>query len=130
MQNHYKTMPQEIFISFSQSLDRFSEILQEEKTIANRDSAIKRFELTFELAWKALKTHLAERGIVCRSPRDCLQEAFKLGLIPDNPLWFKMIDDCNESVHTYNENLAEAMYKRLPGYLDLFKELKGLFEES
>jgi len=33
----------EIFASFTQSLARLDEILQDEKTIKNRDSAIKRF---------------------------------------------------------------------------------------
>lgn len=120
-------MTSEIFKSFAQSLDRFSEILRKRKTVANRDSAIKRFELTFELSWKALKEYLAYKGIVCRSPRDCLQEAFKVGLISDNPLWLQMIDDRNEAVHTYNERFAEKIYGRLPGYLDLFKELKDVF---
>jgi hypothetical protein len=46
---------EEIFLSFTQSIERFQEILREPKTVANRDSAIKRFELTFELAWKSAK---------------------------------------------------------------------------
>lgn len=48
-------MTGKIFESFSQSISRLDEILKEPKTVANRDSAIKRFELTFELAWKSLK---------------------------------------------------------------------------
>jgi nucleotidyltransferase substrate binding protein (TIGR01987 family) len=70
------------------------------KTVANRDSAIKRFELTFELAWKSAKAYAAGQGIVCRSPRDSFSEAFRLGLISDNPLWLKMIEDRNLSVRT------------------------------
>jgi hypothetical protein len=46
-------MTNAIFQSLSLSIERLSEILRVPKTIANRDSAIKRFELTFELAWKA-----------------------------------------------------------------------------
>jgi hypothetical protein len=40
----------EIYHSFAHSIELFSEILRAPKTVANRDSAIKRFELTFELA--------------------------------------------------------------------------------
>jgi nucleotidyltransferase substrate binding protein (TIGR01987 family) len=116
-------MTSAIFGSFSQSVDRLAEILQEPKTVANRDSAIKRFELTFELAWKSAKTYLANKGLVCRSPRDCLAEAFRLGLIADDPLWLKMIDDRNLSVHTYNEKLADEIYGRLKEYLLLFGKL-------
>lgn len=111
------------FQSFTQSLDRFSDILKAEKNVANRDSAIKRFELTFELAWKTLKMHVGAQGIVCRSPRECLKEAFTLGIVRDNPLWVQMIQDRNASVHTYNEKLAEEIYGRLPDYQTLFLKL-------
>ena len=82
-----------------------------------------RFELTFELAWKSAKLYAGNQGIVCRSPRDCFAEAFRLGLVSANPLWLKMIKGRNLSVHTYNEKLAEDIYGRLIEYLRLFREL-------
>lgn len=118
-------MTDTIYGSFAQSVGRLAEILNEPKTVANRDSAIKRFELTFELGWKSAKTYLGNKGLVCRSPRDCFAEAFRLGLVADDPLWLKMIEDRNLSVHTYNEKLADDIYGRLPNYLRLFEELKA-----
>ena len=118
-----------IYNSFAQSLGRLAEILEAPKTIANRDSAIKRFELTFELAWKSAKVHAADQGIVCRSPRESLAEAFRLGLIPDDPQWLKMIEDRNLSVHTYNEKLADDIYGRLKDYLRLFSELNNSLQK-
>ena len=93
--------------SFEESLARFREILEEPETIANRDSAIKRFELTVELAWKALQKFLAREGIVAKSPRQSFREAFKQGLLPDNEGWLGMIEDRNQTVHAYNEKTAE-----------------------
>lgn len=93
------------------------------KNVVNRDSAIKRFELTFELAWKAIKAYSAVKGVLCRLPRDCFQEAFKTGIVMDNPLWLKMIEDRNLTIHTYNEQLAEDIYGRLKDYLPLFQTL-------
>jgi len=118
-------MTKEVLNSFSESIERLSEILDVPKTVASRDSAIKRFELTFELAWKTAKEHLKDRGILCRSPKDCLMQAFGLGLIKDNPLWLKMLEDRNLSVHTYNEKLADDIYGRLKDYLALFAELRN-----
>ena len=115
--------------SFNQSVERLSEILTAPATVANRDSAIKRFELTFELAWKCLKEFLGGKGIVCRSPRDCFEQGFSLGLIGDNPLWLKMLEDRNLSVHTYNEKLAEDIYSRLKDYLRLFTELRASLQK-
>ena len=120
MQNSYSG---EKLISLGQSVGRMSEILTAPATVANRDSAIKRFELTFELAWKCLKEFLGGKGIVCRSPRDCFEQGFSLGLIGDDPMWLKMLEDRNLSVHTYNEKLAEDIYGRLKSYLNLFTEL-------
>jgi len=51
-------------------------------------------------------------------------EVFRLGLISDNPLWLKMIEDRNLAVHTYNEKLADDVYGRLRDYLLVFTELK------
>ncbi|HEV2426568.1 MAG TPA: HI0074 family nucleotidyltransferase substrate-binding subunit [Terriglobia bacterium] len=118
-------MTEAVFNSFSQSIERLAEVLDQPRTVITRDSAIKRFELTYELAWKSAKVYLVKQGIVCQSPRDCFMEVFRLGLISDNPLWLKMIEDRNLSVHTYNEKLAEDLYARLRGYLLVFTELKS-----
>ena len=114
----------EIFASFEKSLQRFEEILKKEKTIANRDSAIKRFEFTVELGWKCLQKFLREQEIICRSPKECLKEAFKFGLIKDDPRWLEMMEDRNLTVHTYNEITAEEVYNRLTNYIEVFELLK------
>ena len=116
-------MTDAILGSFSKSITRLAEVLKEPKTVVTRDSAIKRFELTFELAWKSVKKRLEGTSVACQSPRDCFAEAFRLGLGSDNPLWLKMIDDRNLSVHTYNEKLADEIYGRLKDYLLLFARL-------
>ena len=114
----------EIFTSFEKSLQRLKEILKEEETVANRDSAIKRFEFTVELVWKCVQKFLREQEIICRSPKECLKEAFKFGLIKDDPRWLEMMEDRNLTVHTYNEITAEEVYERLPNYLEIFELLK------
>lgn len=114
----------DIFESFEKSLVRFQEILAEEENVINRDSAIQRFEFTVELAWKTLQKTLREEKIICRSPKECLQEAFKLGLIDDNEKWLDMIDDRNLTAHTYDETMAEKIYSHLPAYLTLLDGLR------
>ena len=114
----------EILASFEKSLQRLEEILKEKETIANRDSAIKRFEFTVELAWKCVQKFLREQEIVCCSPKECLKEAFKFGLIKDDPRWIEMLEDRNLTVHAYNEATAEEVYERLSDYLEVFNSLK------
>lgn len=114
----------EIFTSFEKSLDKFENILQKEKTMENRDSAIKRFEFTIELAWKTIQKFMREQEIICRSPKGCIKEAFKFGLIKDDPRWIEAFEDRNLTVHAYSEEVAEEIYNRLPVYLEIFKSLK------
>lgn len=119
----------EIFASFEKSLQRLREILEEEKTVANRDSAIKRFEFTVELAWKCIQKFLREQEIICRSPKECLKEAFKFGLIEDDPRWLEIMEDRNLTAHTYNEITAEEVYNRLPNYIEVFELLKEKLDQ-
>lgn len=114
---------QEIFTSFKQSLDRLAEILQEPETIVNRDASIQRFEFTVELAWKTMQKFLREQKIICRSPKECLKETFKFGLIDDDEIWLKMIEDRNMTVHTYDEMTAREVCHRLPDYVPALQKL-------
>ena len=110
---------------YEKCLKKFEEVLNIPENEFIRDSAIKRFELCFELGWKTLKDYLNEEGIFCRSPKNCLKEAFSIGLIDDEDEWLLILEDRNLSVHTYNEELAEDIYKRLSKH---FKAMKTLLE--
>lgn len=113
--------------AFAQALQRFREVLAEPETTVVRDAAIKRVEFTFELAWKATQRFLRAQGILCRSPKECLQEAFAFGLLQDNPLWIRMLEDRNLTVHTYDERTAQKIYNNLKDYLPLYEQLhRGL----
>ena len=119
----------EIFESFEKSLKRFEEIIKKEKTIENRDAAIQRFEFTIELAWKCVQKFLRDQEIICRSPKECLKEAFKFGLIEDDPRWLSAFEDRNLTVHTYDEESIEEVCGRLPNYLTIFNTLKEKLNE-
>lgn len=117
--------------AFEQALRRLQEVLGEPESALIRDAAIKRFEFTFELGWKAVQRLLREQGVLCHSPKGCLREAFTCGLVRDSPLWIRMIEDRNLTVHTYNERTAIMIYRNLKEYEPLFEELlQGLVRAS
>lgn len=70
-----------------------------------RDSVIKRFEFTFELAWKAMRDWLRvwEQDIQPSSPRQVLEAGVARGLIVDANNWSAMLFYRNRTVHIYNE---------------------------
>jgi nucleotidyltransferase substrate binding protein (TIGR01987 family) len=118
------TKYESILQQFRQTLKRFDEVLRQPKTEFIRDSAIKRFEIVFDLGWKTLKAFLEARGTKCVSPASCFREAYRAGLIEYDEVWMKMLKDRNDAVHTYNEGLAERIYADLPRALDAFKKLE------
>lgn len=104
--------------------DRFDEVLKLEKTIFMRDSAIQRFEFTCELAWKTMKAYLQEKGAKdIFFPKDVIKSAYQARIINNDLSWLDMIDTRNETSHMYKESMAEDVYKKLPDYLPLIKDL-------
>ncbi len=101
---------------FRKALDRFEEAV----SLANenkgdklypflRDSAIQRFEFTFEIFWKLVNTAMKElEGVECNSPKSCMRELFKNRYITEEELkrLLQMVDDRNLTVHTYHERLV------------------------
>ena len=118
-----------IFQDFGKAISRLKEVLKLPKNDVNRDSAIKRFEIGFDLAWKSIKNYARVQGLECYSPRECLKIAFQLRLTDDQSGWLTMIDDRNLTVHFYSEKYAEEVYSRLNQHLRLFQKLLSKLEK-
>ena len=73
-----------------------------------RTGIIGQFNLTFELAWKALQ-EIMKMHSVDGSPREILQLAYKIGFINDSEVWLLMLKKRNTSVHIYNEDEIDEM---------------------
>jgi len=109
---------------FERILTKLDEVLKLEKTEIIRDSAIQRFEIAVDLAWKTLKTYLEEyKGIICRSLKGCFREAFSQGIIDYDDYWTKIVDLRNQSAHLYSETMANKIYEELPKVLEYLKIL-------
>ena len=102
---------------FDSALHRLEDVLAQPANEYMRDSAIQRFEFTFEVFWKCLKADGDAAGTQAFSPRDCLRNAFQMGVIEEDARWFRMLEDRNLTSHTYNEATAEAIRSRLPSHL-------------
>ena len=83
---------------------------------SNIDAAIQRFEFSFELFWKYLKSILNDRGVDVSYPRDVLSAAYQGHLIDHESLWLNMLKDRNLTSHSYDEALAEQIYQSLDEY--------------
>ena len=77
-----------------------------------RTGVVGQFNLTFELAWKALQEVLKMHGVKeadTGSPREILQLGYKLGFVNDSAVWLLMLKKRNTSVHIYNETQVDEM---------------------
>lgn len=116
------TRKESLRTDFTKALARLAAALALPKDDIVRDSAIQRFEISFELCWKLLKAYLdEEHNVTCTSPRTCFRAAFKNGVIPDDPFWIELTVLRNYTVHTYDEERAEYVYSRLPETLSRFR---------
>lgn len=103
-----------------------------------RTGVIGQFNLTFELAWKALqeilRLHGAE-GADTGSLREILQLGYKLGFVNDSAVWLLMLKKRNTSVHIYNEQEVDEMIllirdSFIPAFVALEKTLSEKLAEA
>ena len=113
-----------VFENFSNALERLEEAVNEAQTELEIDGAIQRFEFTFEQAWKSIKKFLEDEGIICRSPKSCLKEAYAVGFINNEQIWLKMLTDRNRSVHIYDMETSREVFENIKRFY--VQELKAL----
>ncbi len=95
------------------ALSRLNNGIQQVKDELDKDGVIQRFEFTFEILWKTIKIYLGDKGIICQSPKDCLQQAFKYGLIKKELTYLKMLEDRNKTSHIYDQSTSEQIYENI-----------------
>lgn len=99
-----------VFFDFEKALKNLKQAVKVAQDNLTIDGTIKRFELTFEISWKLMKAYLEDLGIICKNPRDCFKQAYLNGLIDDETVWMKMIDDRNLLVHTYTLEESRGIF--------------------
>ena len=116
---------------FLNALDRLQEALQQEPTELVIDGTLHRFEFTFELAWKLIKSYLEYMGVAetTGSPRETIQNGFKQGIIENGEEWINMMLSRNSLSHLYDEKSSREIYTKIKNnYINLFIKLKEKIE--
>jgi nucleotidyltransferase substrate binding protein (TIGR01987 family) len=93
------------------------------------DAALKRFDITFDLAWKVLQDYLYEQGYIeYKGPRNVIAKSYQDGLIKDGEGWAILHEDRNILSHKYDFEESRIIYSRIvslhvPLFLELEKKL-------
>lgn len=126
------------FMNYEKAVLRLQEVLVEYKKnkkipLTNdiyRDSVIQRFEICYELSWKALKEYMTEEGYQVETfPKSILKAAYQNSIIHEEDIWLSMIKDRNVASHEYNEAYIVEVVERVenqyyPQFLRLYEDLK------
>lgn len=99
-----------------------------------RMGVIGQFNLTFELAWKALQAVLRVHGAESAetgSPREILQLGYKLGFVEDSAVWLTMLKRHNTYGHIYDEDEIDEMLLLIrDSFMAAFIALEKLLREK
>ena len=117
-------------VRFQEALERKAALEQEGFGDIFLDLAVKRFEFTYEMSWKAIRRCLDFLGVEAKYPRACFKEAYALGLIKNESVWLEMIEQRNLTSHVYNEDEVKGILSRLDEYRQNFEELLAHLEEK
>lgn len=124
------------FDNFKRAFTRLAEAAalakQRELSPLEEQGLIQAFEFTHELAWNTWKDFLEARGTTVKiyGSRDATREAFAAGLMENGEAWMKMIEHRNETSHTYNEKIADAIVEAiLTRYVSEFEGFQRSFLE-
>jgi len=115
--------------SFRKAIDSLRESLdwyRDESTVAPseilRDSAIQRFEYTYELGWKMmrrwLEANIGATYVDGISRKELFRMAAEQRLIDDPLKWFEYHEARNQSSHTYDESVAQDVFNVVGSFLD------------
>lgn len=119
--------------TLKKAIKSLKEAIKAPLTSISRDAVIQRFEYTFEMGWKAIKLFGKREGFDCNSPRECIKIGYRMGWIDEPDNWFEMLKARNLTSHTYNEDVAQDVYKNIkkfPKIINaLLKNLKETLEE-
>lgn len=92
------------------------------------------FNLTFELAWKALQEVLRMHGVEgaeTGSPREILQVGYKVGFVNDSSVWLLLLKKRNTSIHIYNEEEFDELIVLIrDSFISAFTDLEETLQEK
>lgn len=105
----------EAYQAFRKAYLKLNEFIQkDDKSEINQAAIIHAYEYTFELWWKAVQRYLEYVGTVQDyGPSATIKNAFQYHLIEDGQIWMDMLKDRNLTAHTYKEDIANDIYKRI-----------------
>jgi len=102
-----------------------------------RSGVVFQFNLTFELAWKALQGVMRLHGAEAAetgSPREILKLGYKLGFVNNPEVWLEMLKNRNLAAYIHDEDMVDTLIllirdSFIPAFSRLEKTLQDKLKE-
>ena len=108
----------------SNALDFLEETFAVEKNRVSTAAVVQAFEMALELSWKYLKAQLEEAGVLnVTSPKNVVRLAGEHGFLNEVERWIAFLEARNLTSHTYNQEVADDVYKIAKDFLLCAKKL-------
>ena len=118
---------QKALLSLEEILNKIESKRDDEDFSIYRDSAIKRFEYSLEVARKLMSKYIEFVDRKINGQKLVLKKAFEFDLI-ENDIWFTMIDDRNMTTHEYSEEIAKELQDSIYIYAQRLKEFNIIMQ--
>lgn len=118
------------FENFVRAFENLGDIYRYEEPYGNVEFSgiVALYEICFEQAWKCMKEVLQKSGYregKTGSPKLIIKTAYEAGMIRDESLWLRALEDRNNVAHAYNEALALTIVRHTKEtYYEMFRELR------
>lgn len=122
--------------NFCAALSNMKEIYKYEEPFDNvvLTGMVGLYELCFEQSWKMMKSLLESHGYeesATGSPKTILKTAYKAGMIKDEDLWLRALQERNNVTHSYNQKIAIGIVAQAKEHFyDMFCQLKNEVENN
>ena len=116
-----------------QALASLGEILEEPYSVIVRDATIQRFEYSSEAVWKAVRDWLqVNESLDVNHPRGCYRALYRIGKIDEalSVSLLAVVEDRNRTSRAYIENVAVAVFEKIPEHYIALKSVLILLKES
>jgi hypothetical protein len=105
------------------TIDRFEEILKNEKNDYYRDAALQRFNFTCDMAMKCIGSLAVEQGATCKTFQECIEWSIEKNWLQKNTPWKELIESYSRAAERLKGESAELEYEKLGAHCLLLKHI-------
>lgn len=108
------------------SIDRFEEILKNEKSDYYRDAALQRFSFTCDMALKCIRSQAVEQGATCETFKECIEWSVENNWLGMDSPWKELVKSYSQSSQKLKGESADLEFAKLDSYC---LQLKNIYSQ-